>query len=162
MWSSLRFSSDLEFMVVPSVCPCDSIPVDIIQKQVMEEPDVGRVVNVKAFICFQIGEKCFPLATKPFCNIIPDPLNPTVMNTPDVRKLLVLQPIGAERANRPSPDIRTSSTALIRLHPLSYPHILCPMVPPYSAWYSMNYCAVEKELKYSFSPVVVMGLDPHH
>jgi hypothetical protein len=162
MWSSLRFSSDLEFMAVPSVCPCNGIPVDIIQKQVMEEPDVGRVVNVKAFICFQVGEKCFPLATKPFRNIIPDSLNPAVMNTPDVRKLLVLQPVGAERANRPSPDIRTSSTALVRLHPFSHPHILCPMIPPYSAWCSMDCYGVEKELEYSFGPVVVMGLDPHH
>lgn len=75
-------------MVVPSICPCDGISVDVVQKQVMEEPDMSRVVDIKAFVCFQVGEKCFPLATKPFCNIIPDPLNPAVMNAPDVRKPL--------------------------------------------------------------------------
>ena len=77
-------------MVVPSIRPCDSISVDVIQKQMMEEPDVSSIVDVKPFICFQVSEKCFPLAAKPFCNIVPDPLNPAVMNTPDVRKLLAV------------------------------------------------------------------------
>lgn len=90
-------------MAVPSICPCDSVSVDFIQKQMVEEPNVSRVVDVKAFICFQISEKCFPLATEPFCDIIPDPLNPAVMNTPDVRKPSAPQCVGAKRAKHTFP-----------------------------------------------------------
>jgi hypothetical protein len=49
----------------------------------VEEPDVSRVVNIQPFIRFQVSEKVLPLAAKPFGNIILDPLDSTVVDTPE-------------------------------------------------------------------------------
>lgn len=48
----------------------------------LEKPDVGRVVNIQSFVGFQVSEKVLPLPTEPFSDIVPDPLDPTVVNTP--------------------------------------------------------------------------------
>lgn len=86
MWGLLVFSPDLEFVVIPSFSPCKSVLVDVVKKKVVEEPKVSRVVDVKALVGLQVSKEVLPLATKPFSNIIPDPFNPAVMNTPGMAK----------------------------------------------------------------------------
>jgi len=78
----LTFPSNLKFVVVPCLCPCESVFIDLIQEQVVEEPDVRRVVCVKPLVCFQVCKEVLPLPTKPFGNIIPNPLDATVVDTP--------------------------------------------------------------------------------
>ena len=53
----------------------------------MEEPDVRSIVDVKSFHGFQVSKEVLPLFPKPLCNVIPDPLNPAIMDTPIPERL---------------------------------------------------------------------------
>jgi hypothetical protein len=83
LWSLLAFSSNLKLVGIPCFCPCKCISVDVVQKKVVEEPDMSGIVDVESFVCFQVGEKVLPFSTKPLSDIVPDPLNPTVVDAPD-------------------------------------------------------------------------------
>ena len=52
LWSLLRFSLDLELVVIPSFCPGEGISIDIAEEKVVEQPDVSRVVDIKPFTGF--------------------------------------------------------------------------------------------------------------
>ena len=56
--------------------------VDGVKEEVVEEPDVSRIVHIESVVGFQIDEKVLPLSTKPFSDIIPDSLNPAIVYTP--------------------------------------------------------------------------------
>jgi len=83
MWGLLAFPSDLEFVVIPGFGPGEGILVDVSQEKVMEEPDMSSVVDVESFCSFQVSEEVLPLFPKPLCNIVPDPLDLAIVNTPN-------------------------------------------------------------------------------
>lgn len=85
MWGLLALPSDLEFVVIPGFSPGKGVLVDVSKEKVMEEPDVSSIVDVKTFCGFQVSEEVLPLFPKPLCNIIPDSLNPAIVDTPNER-----------------------------------------------------------------------------
>ena len=103
MWALLALPSDLELMVVPGFSPVKGILVDVAQEEVMEEPDVSSIVDVKSFRSFQVSKEVLPLFSKPLCNIIPDPLNPAIMDTSISRNVVrAIQKLGIDK---PSPNV---------------------------------------------------------
>ena len=81
MWAAPSLPLQLNLVRVPSFSPSCSIIVDGGEEEPMEEPDVGRIFNIKAVVGLQAVEEVFPLTTKPFSHIVPQSLNPGVVDT---------------------------------------------------------------------------------
>ena len=83
-----RPTTDLQNMRVPSLYPLLCILIDCIVEQAVEEPDVCRIVSLEIVMGFESVKELLPLLAKATSDIVPQPLNPRVVNTSVIVSLM--------------------------------------------------------------------------
>ncbi len=69
-------------MAVPHPHPVLHIPVDRVQPEIVNQPNVVMFGRIKTVMYFQLEEKILPLHAKIMRDIVPESLNPSVVNAP--------------------------------------------------------------------------------
>jgi hypothetical protein len=76
--------SDLHVMQVPRSGPSLRILVHASQEQVLQKPNVSRCRRIQPIVVLEPEEKELPLVAKSTSDIVPESLNPCVMDAPAI------------------------------------------------------------------------------
>ena len=68
-------------MAVPRADPTSCIFVDGILEQVVEKPDMARVVGIQVTMCLKLDKEVLPLLPKAAGDIVPQSLDARIVNT---------------------------------------------------------------------------------
>lgn len=67
---------------VPSLRPILRISIDMVEEEMVQQPDMRRDLGVEAMMDLEVGEELLPLLTEAMCDIVPEALDTGVVNAP--------------------------------------------------------------------------------
>ena len=74
-------------MRIPRCRPLLGILVDSGEVEMVEQPNMRSVIGVQVAVLFEIVEESLPLAPETLCDIIPEALDPGIVDAPVAGKL---------------------------------------------------------------------------
>jgi hypothetical protein len=80
--AALTFAFNLQLVGVPSSGPLLSILVNGIEEEIMEKPDIQWAAGIEMIMDFEIMKEILPLLPKPMSEIVPETLDPSIVDTP--------------------------------------------------------------------------------
>ena len=75
--------TDLDTMLVPSLCKKSQLAVDGLKKEMVKKPYVVDIIDVETMSKLQGGKELSPICSNLCSNINPETFNPNVMYTPE-------------------------------------------------------------------------------
>ena len=70
-WAGGALAADAQSVSVPALGPFVGILVESMQKEVVDEPDMGRAIGVECVAALQLKEELFPLAAEAMRDVVP-------------------------------------------------------------------------------------------
>jgi hypothetical protein len=79
---AITLTTDAEVVGVPSLRPILCISIDMVEEEMVQQPDMRRDLGVEAMMDLEVGEELLPLLTEAMCDIVPEALDTGVVNAP--------------------------------------------------------------------------------
>jgi hypothetical protein len=86
---SIALTTNAEVMGVPGLGPLLRVSVDVVEEEVVQQPDMCRHLGVEAMVNFEVGEELLPLLPETMCDIVPQPLDTCVVDAPSDDELIL-------------------------------------------------------------------------
>jgi len=152
---------DLELVGVPALGPPESIVVDWWEKEFVEKPQGGAVVDVQSVVDFEVGKKPLPLATETVGNIVPYSFNASVMYA-STRNIVNSLAQELQNICLPSPNIRSTTPPSVFFHPAGNPDVFSSVITANSTGTAVYWSSIEKKVEDGRGTVVVIGAEPNY
>ena len=158
MGTASTLTLDRELVIVPTLGPLLRVLIDVVEEEMMEKPNVARNGWVESTIGLQVEEEVLPFQTEPVSDIIPEPFDSSIMDTPTGQINLTVR---SHRAKHylPSPNVGASIETHIGLHPLCNLEILRAVISAHTAGNTVDSVRGKKEGEDGICAIVVAGSD---